>query len=221
MDQAAAPSDLASLGVLAATLTAKLDQLSDQVRYLEDQARLAERRQHERTELMHDLLPIANDAVGLVTQQLDEIQEYVDLSDLLRLLKRLLRNGRNLDRMFDQLESLMDLAQTMGPLSDSVFEKATDVLQAAEQRGYFALAKGGGRAVDRVATSLTPEDVDRLADNVVVLLEAFKGIDEPVDSTSARSLLGQLRDPDTRRGLAVAMRVLRALGQHAAAQRPE
>jgi uncharacterized protein YjgD (DUF1641 family) len=164
------------------------------------------------------VLPIANDAVGLVTEQLEEIQGYVDLSDLLRLLKRLLRNGRNLDRMLDQLESLMDLAQTIGPLSDSIFEKATDVLQGAEQRGYFALAKGGARAVDRVATSLSPEDLDRLADNVVVLLEAFKELDDPVESTSLRSLLRQLRDPDTRRGLAATLRVLNALGKNTTQQ---
>ncbi len=138
MEQALAVSDLAALN-------AKLDELSAQVAFLAEQARDTARRQQERAELIHDLLPIANDAVGLVTEQLDEIQGYVDLSDLLRLLKRLLRNGRNLDRMLDQLESLMDLAQTVGPLSDSIFEKATDVLQAADQKGYFALATGGAR----------------------------------------------------------------------------
>ena len=184
------------------------------MQFLTEQARETARRQQERSELVHDLLPIANDAVGLVTEQLDEIQGYVDLSDLLRLLKRLLRNGRNLDRMLDRLESFMDLAETMGPLSDSIFEKATDVLQGAEQRGYFALAKGGAQAVDKVATSLSAEDLDRLADGLVVLLAAFKQIGEPAES-STRSLLRQMRDPEVRRGLAVVMRMLRAIGEHA------
>ena len=57
------------------------------------------------------------------TEQLEEVQEYVDLGDLLRLLKRLLRNGRNFDKMLDQLESVMDLAQTIGPLSDSMLRQ--------------------------------------------------------------------------------------------------
>jgi hypothetical protein len=73
MEQALVPSDLAAL-------SAKLDALSAQVGYLSEQARRAERAQRERAELMHDVLPIANDAVGLVTEQLEEIQGYVDLS---------------------------------------------------------------------------------------------------------------------------------------------
>ena len=211
MEQALAVSDLAGLN-------AKLDALTAQVAFLAEQARDTARRQQERAELMHDLLPIANDAVGLVTEQLDEIQGYVDLSDLLRLLKRLLRNGRNLDRMLDQLESLMDLAQTIGPLSDSIFEKATDVLQAADQRGYFALATGGAKAVDKVATSLTPEDLDRLADNLVVVLAGVKELDQPADP-GIRSLLKQMRDPEVQRGLAAVLRVLRAIGANTAKSR--
>ena len=211
MDQALAVSDLAALN-------AKLDELSAQVAFLTEQARDTARRQQERAELLHDVLPIANDAVGLVTEQLDEIQGYVDLSDLLRLLKRLLRNGRNLDRMLDQLESLMDLAQTIGPLSDSIFEKATDVLQAADQRGYFALATGGAKAVDKVATSLTPEDLDRLADNLVVVLAAFKELDQPADP-GIRPLLKQMRDPEVQRGLAAVLRVMRAIGANTAKSR--
>jgi len=211
MEQALAVSDLAALN-------AKLDELSAQVAFLAEHARETARRQQERAELMHDLLPIANDAVGLVTEQLDEIQGYVDLSDLLRLLKRLLRNGRNLDRMLDQLESLMDLAQTIGPLSDSIFEKATDVLQAADQRGYFALATGGAKAVDKVAASLAPEDLDRLADNLVVVLAGFKELDQPADA-GLRSLLKQMRDPEVQRGLAAFLRVLRAIGANTAKSR--
>jgi uncharacterized protein YjgD (DUF1641 family) len=208
----AAPQDLAAL-------SEKLDVLSVQVAYLIEQAQETARRQRERSELLHDALPIANDALGLMTEQLDEIQEYIDLSDILRLFKRLLRNGRNLDRMLDQLESLMDLAQTAGPLANDVLEKVTDQLEVAEQRGYFALAKGGARALDRVASSLTPQDLDCLANNAVVVLAAFQGLCQPVESASLRSLLGQMRNPDVRRGLAVVMRMVRIIGAQAGVDR--
>jgi uncharacterized protein YjgD (DUF1641 family) len=208
---AAATPDLAALDQ-------KLDVLSVQVAYLIEQAQETARRQRERSELLHDALPIANDALGLATEQLAEIQEYIDLNDLLRLFKRLLRNGRNLDRAVDQLEGLMDLAATAGPLANDVLEKVTDSLETAEQRGYFALAKGGARAVDRVASSLSPEDLDCMANNAVVLLAAFQGLCQPVESPSVRSLIGQMRDPDVRRGLAVVMRMLRSLGAQAGAR---
>ena len=167
---------------------------------------------------MHDVMPIANDAFRLTTEQLEEVQEYVDLGDLLRLLKRLLRNGRNIETMLDQLESLMDLAQTVGPLTDSIFEKATDVLQAAEHKGYFAFAGGGVRASTRWSRRSLPKDLDRLAENLVVVLAAFEDLDQPADP-GIRSLLSQMRDPEVQRGLAAVLRVMRAIGANTAKSR--
>ncbi|MCW5880230.1 MAG: DUF1641 domain-containing protein [Anaerolineae bacterium] len=214
-----------------AELNTKIDALTSQVQYLAEQARVAERAREDRAELVRDLLPIANDAFRLTSEQLEEVQEYIDLGDLLRLVKRLLRNGRNIEMMVDQLESLSDLAQTVGPLGDEAFGKAVDTLQALEHKGYFAFARGGMRIVDNVVTSFTEEDVQQLGDNVVLILQTVKSMtqpeimnllrntaqavemetDEPVD-ISYRALLAQMRDPNVRRGLALTMRVLGNLG---------
>ena len=203
-------------------LNQKIDLLTTQVQFLTEQAQRAERERQERAELMRDVMPIVNDAFRLTVDELEEVQEYVDLGDLLRLLKRLLRNGRNIDKMLDQLESVMDLAQTVGPLTDSAFEKATDLLQTAEHKGYFGFAKGGMQIIDNVITSFNEEDVMRLGDNVVLILNVVKdmtqpeimslvrnivsGVEDEVArpvSTSLPALLGQMRDPNVRRGLAL------------------
>lgn len=213
-------------------LNEKLDALTRQVAYLTEQAQRAERERQERAELMHDLTPIVNDGFRLAVEQLEEVQEYVDLGDLLRILKRLLRNGRNIEAMLDQLESLMDLAQTMGPLSNQAFATATDLLQQAEHKGYFVFAKGGLKIADNIVTSFTEEDVARLGDNVVLILNTVKDMTQPeilglvrsivsdveVEvtkpvSTSLGALLSQMRDPNVRRGLALTMRVLQAIGR--------
>lgn len=215
-------------------LNEKLDALTRQVAYLTEQAGLAERERQARGELMHDLTPIVNDGFRLAVEQLEEVQEYVDLSDLLRILKRLLRNGRNIEAMLDQLESLMDLARTVGPLSNQAFETATDLLQQAEQKGYFAFARGGLRIADNIVTSFTEEDVTRLGDNVVLILNTVKDMTQPEILSLVRSivnqtetevakplnisllaLLGQMRDPSVRRGLALTLRVLRVIGEQA------
>jgi uncharacterized protein YjgD (DUF1641 family) len=212
-------------------LNQKIDLLTSQIQFLTEQAQRAERERQERAELMHDVMPIANEAFRLATEQLEEVQEYVDLGDLLRLLKRLLRNGRNIDKMLDQLESLMDLAQTVGPLTDSAFEKATDLLQTAEHKGYFGFAKGGMQIMDNVVTSFSEEDVRRLGDNAVLILSVVKDMTQPeimglvrsivsdveVEvakpvNTSLPALLGQMRDPNVRRGLGLTMRVLQVIG---------
>jgi uncharacterized protein YjgD (DUF1641 family) len=220
-------------------LNQKIDLLTRQVQYLTEQAQATERARQERSELMHDLTPIANDAFRIAVEQLEEVQEYVDLADLLRLFKRLLRNGPTFEKLMDQLESGMDLVQTVGPLTDGAFEKVVDVLQHAEHKGYFAFAKGGVRIMDNIVTSFGENDVERLGDNVVLILNTVKDMTQPeimglvrnilagaeVElekpvSTSLGSLMGQMRDPEVRRGLALTMRFLKVIGAQAANGHP-
>lgn len=218
-------------GPSLADLNRKIDLLTTQVQFLTEQAQLAERQRRERAELMGDLMRIGDDAFGLAVEQFEEVQEYVDLGDLLRLLKRLLRNGPTFEKLLDQLESVMDLVQTVGPMTDEAFQKAVDVLQVAEHKGYFALARGGMQIADNVVTSFTEEDVRKLGDNVVLILNTVKDMTQPeimglvraivaqseVEvskpvNTSLPALLGQMRDPNVRRGLALSMRIMSVVG---------
>lgn len=179
-------------------LNQKIDVLSEQVGYLAEQAQAAERQRQGRAELMRDLTPVANEAFRITVEQLEEVQEYIELGDLVRLFKRLLRNGRNLEKMLDQLESLMDFIETMGPLGNEAFGKMVDSLAEMEKKGYFGLARGGMRMMDNIVTSYDEQ------------------LEEQLDS-SFRGLLQQMRDPDVRRGLSLTMRVLGVIG----AQAPE
>ncbi len=216
-------------------LNHKLDELSAQVAYLAEQAQAAERQRADRAELMRDLTPIANEAFRLSVEQLEEIQEYVELDDFLRLVKRVARNGRNFEKMLNQLESMMDLAETVGPLANEAFGKAVHELTEMERKGYFTFAQGGMQIMDNVVTSFTEEDVNRFGDNVVLILNTVKDmtqpeimnfvrntllvaeqeIEKPVD-ISYTGLMRQMRDPEVRRGLALTMRVLQVVGSQAA-----
>jgi uncharacterized protein YjgD (DUF1641 family) len=220
-------------------LNAKLDALTQQVAYLTDQAQAAERERQSRAELLHDLTPMMNDGFRIAVEQLEEVQSYTDLSELLRIVKRLLRNASHLESMLNQVESLFDLAQAVGPLTNQAFERATDVLQSAEQKGYFAFARGGAQIVDNVITSFTEEDVRRLGDNVVLILNVVKELTQPAImqltrnlvsdveaevsqeplNTGLPALLRQMGDPAVRRGLALTLRMLRAVGRQGTAPR--
>ena len=68
-------------------LNQKIDTLSAQVSYLAEQAQAAERQRQDRAELMRDLTPIANQAFNMAIEQLEEVQEYIDLDDLLRIIE--------------------------------------------------------------------------------------------------------------------------------------
>ena len=176
-------------------LNQKIDTLTAQVAYLTEQAQLAERQRQERAELMRDLTPIANEAFQLTVQQLEEVQEYIDLGDLLRLAKRLARNGRHLETMLDQIEGMVDLLETVGPITNEAFSKAVDLLAEMERKGYFAFARSGMRVLDNVITHLNEEEMQK-----------------PLP-TSFLALLRQMNDPAVRRSLALTLRVLQIAGK--------
>ncbi len=217
-----------------AELNDKVDALTAQVAYLAEQAHLAERAREERAELMHDMMPIAHDVMRLASDQLAPVQDYADPADLLRLLVKLLRHRPQLEMLLDQIDGVMDLVETAGPIGKEGMDKATVVLDELDRKGYFAFAQGGLRIVDNIVTSFTEEDVRRLGDNIVLILNTVKDmtqpqimnflrstllvaereVEKPVD-ISYRSLVRQMQDPAVRRGLALTLRVLHVVGSQA------
>lgn len=214
-----------------AALNRKIDALTEQVAYLAEQARLAERARDERAELVSDAMPAVNDAMRIATEQFQEIEEYVRPEDLLRLLKKIARHGPQIEELVDQLDTVMGLVEVAGPIGKEAFAKAETVMDSLDRKGYFAFARGGMKIADNVVTSFTEEDVQKLGDNVVLMLNTVKDMTQPEIlglvrtvvaqtetevakpvNTSLPALLGQMRDPNVRRGLALTMRILSVVG---------
>jgi len=212
-----------------AELNQKLDKLTTQVEFLTEEAHRQKRRQQEWDELKDDLIPIGNDLFRMSVEQLEEVQEHVQIEDMLRLFKRLLRNTRNLEQMLDQMESFMELWQDIGPLSQDAFLTMMNYLNQMEQKGYFVFLQGGLEMMDKVVTSFVEEDIDQLGDNIVLILQTVKEMtqpeimgmlsntaqvftdEEPVD-TSIISIIRQMNDPEVRRGLAKTLQILKSVG---------
>jgi uncharacterized protein YjgD (DUF1641 family) len=108
-----------------------------------------------------------------------------------------------------------------------------------ESKGYFHFVRGGVQLADNVVTSFTEEDIRRLGENVVLILNTVKDmtqpeilhfirstlmvaereVQKPVDA-SVLGLVRQMSDPAVRRGLALTMRVLHVVGGQTPAPRP-
>jgi uncharacterized protein YjgD (DUF1641 family) len=212
-----------------AELNQKLDKLTTQVEFLTEEAHRQKRRQQEWDELKDDLIPIGNDLFRMSVEQLEEVQEHVQIEDMLRMFKRLLRNTRNLEQMLDQMESFMELWQDIGPLSQDAFITLMNYLNEMEQKGYFIFLQGGLEMADKIVTSFSEEDVKQLGDNIVLILQTVKEMtqpeimgmlsntaqvftdEEPVD-TSIISIIRQMNDPEVRRGLAKTLQILKSVG---------
>lgn len=212
-------------------LNQKLDKLAVQVEFLTEETLRQKRRQQEWDELKDDLIPIGNDLFRMAVTQLEEVEQNVQMEDILRLFKRLLRNTRNLELMLDQLESLTELWQDLSPLSRDAFLTTMNRLNELEQKGYFIFLQGGLDMADRIVTSFSEEDVRQLGENIVLILQTVKEMTQPQIMTMLRhtaqvvkddepvntSLLGivrQLNDPAVKKGLAKTLQVLKSVADN-------
>jgi len=215
-------------------LNAKIDAISEQMAQLTDYVLEQRQRQQEWDELKEDLTPIGMDLFNVAVEELEEIEPYVRLEDILAFLKRLAANLHNFESMLDQLESVNDLVQDMTPVANDAFLAATAQMQEMEQKGYFQTLPELKYIADNVMTAFGPEDVRALGDNVVTILSTVRGMTQPeimllvqklTDSTqqavhipdneldtSFFGLIKQMRDPQMRSGLARTMHLLRAMG---------
>jgi uncharacterized protein YjgD (DUF1641 family) len=214
-------------------LNQKVDGLAAHMLALTDYVYEQRRRRQEWEELKADLTPVALEAYQVVVEQLNEVEPYVQLEDMLHLLKRLARNTHNIEMLLDQVESLFDLGRDAMPILNDAVLMSVQQLDALERRGYFNLLKEGQYVLDNIVDHFGPEDVRQLGDNAVTILTTVKQMTQPEImgmmqnlagglrgaetapeqlNTSLWSLLKQLRDPQTRRGLAITLGMLRAVG---------
>ena len=230
MDQA-----MPDLNQVILELNQKIDALTNQVAYLTEQAQISERGRRERSELMENMMPIAKDAMQIASDQFEEIQDYLKVEDLLRFIKKLAKHRPQLEMLLDQIDAVTDLGHIMNPIAKEGVDKLTSVLTELEQKGYFTFASSSVRILDNIVTSFSEDDVNRLGDNIVLILNTVKDMTQPEIMTFVRNtlqvaerevekpvntsmwaVLGQLRDPAVRRGLALTLRVLRVIGQQGA-----
>ncbi len=211
-------------------LNQKIDTLTEQVAFLAEEARIQRVRRQEFDELKNDLTPVMQEMYQLSVRELDEIDGYVELEDMLRLMKRLMRNTRNLEQMLDQMESLMELGQDISPLTQQAFLTVMGRLEEMERKGYFSFMQEGLAIMDRVVEEYSEEDVRQLGDNIVLILNTVKEMTQPEIMTmlqdtavairddeyadkdvSMFSILRQLNDPEVKRGLAKTLNVLKTV----------
>ena len=218
-----------------AELERKIDVMSVQMDLLVDELREQRLRRQQWDELRSDLAPIAGEAMTLASSELEAIQEWVQPEDMLRLLRRILRNTNNIEDGIARFESLMDLLDDVGPLTSEAVTKILTTLEDFEQRGYFEFANAALGIADRVVTTYSKEDVEALGDNIVQMLDIIKDLTqpemlavaqrmldavqrqqaaaelEPAEPPGLIALAGQMRDPEVRRGLARALNTFKVV----------
>jgi uncharacterized protein YjgD (DUF1641 family) len=195
-------------------IEAKLDRLTD---YMETELR----HRREMQELKSDLAVIGKDLFQAAVVELDEVAGHFDTKDLLGLIKKLLRNTRNLNRMLDQMSSTADFLEDIRPIGKQIFQEWLETLNELDRKGYFTFLREMAGILDTIVTSYSVDDLRQLRANAVTILNTVKNItqpdmmnsvnhaadffrkmDIPVEKNiSLTTLVRQLGDPEVRRGI--------------------
>ena len=219
--------------VTDASIDERLDRLTMQVEWIAEQIALQNQAREQWTELADTLVPVTRGAMDVATRELDELSEDVTIDDAARFARTLARSLPRLEVLLSQLDSVAELTHELNSLSGAAMAKLTDTLQVAEEKGYFAFARQGGRIADRIVVEFSEEDIAALGDNVVTILDAVKEMTQPevmglvrrtamtvqdgedvhMDPPSMFALLKSMRDPQTRRGLARMLSMLHTIGE--------
>lgn len=215
-------------------LAERLDALDRKLDLVLAEVEEVRRIRREVEDLKDDLSRVGKDLFRTVVNELEEVAPFVDTGDFAALAKRLVRNTNTLHELLVQVESARELLQDATPLARQLFTDGLAKLDELDRKGYFAMGREMGRALDNVVTHFTPEDARRLADNIVVMMETFKNLTQPemllavnnameiyrkldfekMEEVSLWGAFRELNKPEMRRALGFLLSFLRNLAEH-------
>jgi len=204
-----------------ANISKQLEDINQKLNIISQQMLETQKRQKEFEELKDDMSIIGKDMFDAAVQELEDVAPYFDTKDLIYLVKKLLRNTRNLNTMLTQMEGAADLFTDLKPLGKQMFDELMDNLNEMDRKGYFEFFSEAVSIVDTVVTSFKVDDVKLLKDNIVSILMTIKSITQPEMLSSVNNAMGffqkmdidvqedisyfklikQLKDPEVKRGL--------------------
>jgi len=182
-------------------------------------------------ELREELAPRVNEAVQALIVELADVEADFQLEDLLFLVKKMMRNVRNLDFALDQMKNLIDFALTAEPLLKSSVPQVITFLDDLEQRGVLRLLATSMEVLKKVGASYSAEDLQQTSDGMVRLAgilkkltapEALDFLDRSADLPSrvniaeapavgAWGMLRGMGDPQVQQGLGVLLELTKGL----------
>jgi uncharacterized protein YjgD (DUF1641 family) len=164
-------------------------------------------------ELREELAPRVNEAVQALIVELADVEADFQLEDLLFLIKKMMRNIKNLNFMLDQMKNLVDLALNAEPLLKSSVPQVISYLDDLEQRGVLRLLATSMEVLKKVGASYSAEDLQQIANGLVRMAGILKKLTTP----EALDLLDRSADLPSRVNVAAAPAIgpwgmLRAMG---------
>lgn len=153
--------------------------------------------------------------------------------DLATVLARIEALDAKVERLLERQRKQSELFETFTPIAREALSVATERLDTAEKKGYFAFAKELIGVTERVVEGFSPQDVRLLGDAVVGILETVRAMTQPAvlelanetsavlqhpDRVEPIGIVGMVRatrDEHVQKGMALMMDVMRQVGRAA------
>lgn len=184
-------------------------------------------------ELKDDMMIVSQPASQMLIKELADVESSFQLEDLVKLTKRMLRSVKNITFALDQLETAIDFAKTAEPLLRTVVPLFISYLDDLEQKGVLRIYKSTLDIRAKVADTYTPEDMEKIGDGIVAMLELAKSVTDPqalaflqkwaeipatVDLSVSKKigpwgLLSAGSNPEVKEGLGVLIELTKAMGK--------
>jgi len=185
----------------------------------------------ELQDLKEDVIRVGNDVFKTAVEEFEELSDTIDTGDFWFLTKKLLRNIRNISSTLEQIESVRDFANDALPISRDLFIDFMEKLDEFDRKGYFTFVKEGQKLVDKIVTNYTVEDVQKLGDNIVTIIDTVKNLTQPdmlkavnnalavyknldnivVEEKSLFKLFRELNTPEMKQGMAFMFSFIKSL----------
>jgi uncharacterized protein YjgD (DUF1641 family) len=215
----------------------QIDGINQKLDIILEEIELQRRHRREIDDLKEDLTRVGKDLFQTAVVELEEVHDHLNTGDMLYLTKKLLRNVRNITHMFEQLENARGFLDDFSPVFRDFTISFMDNLDEYDRKGYFDFVRELVRLTDHVVTSFSVEDVRKLGDNIVTMLNIVKDLTQPdmlhavnnalsvyknmdaevPENVTLMSLISELRTPETKRSLAFGIKIL----QNMTARLPE
>jgi uncharacterized protein YjgD (DUF1641 family) len=130
-------------------------------------------------ELRAELAPRVNEAVQALIRELADVEADFQLEDLLYLIKKILRNVKNLGFSLDQLKNLIDFALTVEPLLKSSVPQLILYLDELERSGVFRFLSMNLDTLKEISASLNEAEMNQISAGMVHLAGTLKKLSQP------------------------------------------
>ncbi|GBD86174.1 hypothetical protein BMS3Abin03_00084 [bacterium BMS3Abin03] len=214
-------------------IQSQINEINRKLDIVLEEIELQRKHRREIDDLKDDLMRVGNDLYATAVTELEDVHDYLETGDILHLGKKLLRNVKTMNKMFDQIESARDFLEDVSPLIRESIIDIMNKLDEYDRKGYFQFIKQSETIIENVITSFSPEDVKALGDNIVTILNTIKNLTQPdmlqainnavsvykkldieiEDDVSYFQLFKTMNTPEMRKGIAFGIKFLKSLAE--------